>query len=133
MLEFPFVAILLLVPLVYVVVGAAEVQRAAFAVTQATREAGRAFVTTTSGDPDARARVAAGLAMRDQGLEPPASGVRVSCSPDCTSPGSRVAVAVDEAVALPLLPRTILGRPVGTVVVHGRHVETIDDYREPLP
>nr|MBA2464590.1 hypothetical protein [Nocardioidaceae bacterium] len=44
LVEVTWLAILLLVPLVYVVLGVFEVQRASFGSTSAARAAGRAFV-----------------------------------------------------------------------------------------
>ena len=68
-IEFVFVAILVLVPLVYFVVAVASVQRSTLAVTQAAREAGRAFATANStAEGVERARAAVRLALADQGL-----------------------------------------------------------------
>ncbi|GAA3399122.1 hypothetical protein [Cryptosporangium minutisporangium] len=67
--EFVFVGVLLLVPLLYLVLALSEIQRNAFAVTQAAREAGRAYVTAD--DPStapARAGYAVRLALADQNL-----------------------------------------------------------------
>ncbi len=130
MVEFTFLAVLLLVPLSYIVVAAFTVQKAAFAVTAATREAGRAFVTSgTSGDAEARARAAAELAMRDQGLTLPAAGLRIHCSAECLTPGATVSVDLDYAVALPLVPRALGGRPLAAIRVHGHHTEVVDRFR----
>ena len=49
-LEFVMVAVVLMVPLVYVLLTVFQLQRAAFAVSAAAREAGRAYVTAESGD-----------------------------------------------------------------------------------
>ena len=132
MVEFTFLAVLLLVPLAYVVVAAFTVQRAAFAVTAATREAGRAFVTTPAGgDPDARAAAAAALALRDQGLTLVPGTLAISCeAAPCLTPGARVRVALDYTVELPLLPRALAGQPLGGIVVRGRHAQVVDEYRE---
>ena len=65
--EFVFLAVLLMVPLVYVMLGVFDVQRAAFGVTEAARQAGRTFVT--SGCDGARAQSAAALALHDQGID----------------------------------------------------------------
>jgi Flp pilus assembly protein TadG len=59
-IEFVFVAVLVMVPLVYLVVAVASVQRSELAVSQAAREAGRAFATAESAPqalPRARAAV----------------------------------------------------------------------------
>lgn len=128
--EFIFLGLLLLIPLVYIIVAASTVQRAAYGVTAATREAGRAFVTAGEGaDPYAQAEAAAALAMRDQGLVLPAAGLRISCAEDCGTPGGRVDVTLDYPVALPLAPRALLSRPLASIVVHGRHGEVLDRFR----
>lgn len=132
MVEFVFLGVLLLVPLAYIIVAALTVQKSAFGVTAATREAGRAFVTTTDGDPTARAQAAAALAMRDQGLDLPAGALQVTCDGDCLAPGARVHVSLDYSVDLPLLPRALAGHPVGSIVVHGRHTEIVDEFK-PVP
>ena len=132
LIEFPFLGVLLLIPLAYVILAALTVQKAAFAVTAATREAGRAYVTTTTGDPAARAEAAARLAMRDQGLDLPAGALRIDCDGECGSPGTTVRVGLDYVAALPFVPR-ILGTPSAGVAVHARHAQVVDTYREPLP
>ena len=83
--EFVFVAVLVLVPLVYFIVAVASVQRSVLAVTQAAREAGRAFATADStADGVDRARAAVRLALGDQGLPDDAQvryvPVSVACS-----------------------------------------------------
>lgn len=131
MVEFTFLAVLLLVPLAYVVVGAFTVQKAAFAVTAATREAGRAFVTADSAaTADARAHAAGALAMRDQGLSLPDGALKITCGdPECLLPGNAVTVELDYAVALPLVPHALGGRPLAAIRVHGHHVEVVDQFR----
>ena len=69
LIEFVFIAVLILIPLVYFVVAIASVQRSTVAVTHAAREAGRAFATADSTDQGVqRAEVAVRLALADQGL-----------------------------------------------------------------
>lgn len=133
LVEFTFLAVLLLVPLVHVVTAVFTVQKAAFAVTAATREAGRAFVTTTDGDPDARAAAAASLALRDQGLTLPSGALHLTCEGACGTPGTTVRVALDYTVVLPLVPRALGGHPLGGILVRGRHVEIVDEFRPALP
>ena len=56
-IEFVFVAVIVMVPLVYLIIAVATVQRSELAVSQAAREAGRAFATADSAaDGPARAR-----------------------------------------------------------------------------
>jgi len=69
--EFVFIALVVFLPLVYVVAGFSAVQRGVFASTEAAREAGRAIGTA----PDAasglaQAERAAQLAVQDQSVNP---------------------------------------------------------------
>ncbi|MEP6462093.1 MAG: hypothetical protein ABJC62_01465 [Frankiaceae bacterium] len=132
LIEFTFLSVLMLVPLAYLVLAVFSVQRAAFAVTAATRDAGRAFVTTTDGDPTARAQAAATLALRDQGLSLPAGALRITCETDCRTPGSAVYVALDYIVVLPVVPPALGGHSLGGIAVRGRHTELIDEFRPAL-
>jgi Flp pilus assembly protein TadG len=132
-IEFTFLSVLLLVPLVYVVLSASQVQRTAYAATEAARDAGRAYVRADSaGQGERRAYAAARLAFADQGLDLPMDAVRISCSADpCLTPGSRVTVAIRARAVLPGVPS--LGRGVASVAVDARHVEVVDAFREVPP
>lgn len=123
-LEFVMVAVVLMVPLVYVLLTVFQLQRAAFAVSAAAREAGRAYVTAESGDTaDARAQTAADLALADQLPGSPAANVGVSAGPPELDPGESVTVTVTYNVTLPL------SGGLATIPVTGKHVATVDRYR----
>ena len=80
LVEFTFIAIVVFVPLVYIVAGFSAVQRGVFASTAAAREAGRAMGAAP--DPvtgAARAEAAARLAVQGQSVE--ATDVRIGCGP----------------------------------------------------
>ena len=116
--EFVTVAVVLMVPLVYVLLTVFAVQRAAFAVTNAAREAGRAYVTAPSGNTaDARAQAAADLALADQLPGAPRADLALDGTLD---PGTAVTVTVTYDVA-------VLG--VGRFPVTATHVATVDRYR----
>lgn len=133
--EFVFLAVVVLIPLVYLVAAVAAVQRSALAVTQAARDAGRAFaMSNTVGEARDRVAVAVRLAFADQGL--PADGTLrfVRAGGQCTAstisprlmPGAEFTVCVTRRVRLPGVPSLISGRSirvVGTFLVH------VDDYR----
>ena len=75
LVEFCFLAVLLLVPMVYLVVVLGRVQAAALAAETAAREAGRAFVTAQDdGSAGLRATAAAAIAFSDQGFDPSTQG-----------------------------------------------------------
>ena len=138
-IEFVFVAVLILIPLVYFVVAVASVQRSRVAVTHAAREAGRAFATADSTDQGLqRAEVAVRLALADQGLSDDAIVRYVAADRTCESgmitpslnPSAKFAVCVIRHASLPAVPSLISGRGITTV---GRYVLHIDDYRVVAP
>ena len=132
--EFVLFSLLLLVPFTYVLLTVFQVQRAAYATTEAAREAGRAFVTAPSAA-EAQRRVgeAVALALRDQGLPPTGLDVRISCSRQpCLTPGGTVTVTIQDQVALPWVP-ALLGRPAASVTVRAVHVQTVDAFRPARP
>ena len=70
-IEFVFVAVLVLVPLIYLIVAVAVVQRSRLATTNAARDVGRAIATAgTAGQAEARAQAALQIALHSQGLRP---------------------------------------------------------------
>ncbi|MGN6780685.1 MAG: hypothetical protein ACTHJH_04220 [Marmoricola sp.] len=135
-LEFVWLALLLMVPLVYVVVAVLDTQRAAFAASTAARSAGRAFVTA----PDQatarlRAQAAVRLAFADQGIADQPADLAISCRPEpaaCLSPGSVVTVEVTSAARLPLMPDA-LGRTAPAIRVSARHSAPYGTFREARP
>ena len=112
-IEFVWLAILLLVPLVYVVLAVFDTQRTSYATSTAARSAGRAFITSPDeASAHVRARAAARLAFEDQGIGGAPMRLVIRCSPDpanCLSPGSVVAVEVRSSVDLPLMPDALGG------------------------
>ena len=133
-LEFLFLAVLLMVPLVYLLLTVFTVQRAAYAVSSASREAGRVFVSADSAALGrARAEQATAIVLRDSGLTAAAAGLDLTCSAQpCLTPGATVTVVLTYAVELPLAP-AVLTDAVSTggasIPVTGRHVEVVDRFR----
>jgi len=131
--EFSWLAILLMVPLVYVMLAVFDVQRASYGATAATRAAGRAFIIVPDGmsEDDARARAfeAARLAMKDQGIDLSPGQLTISCNPACLQPGSTVTVTLDTEVRLPLIPHALGGEPPA-IQISASHTEPYGDYRE---
>ena len=116
--EFVFIALVVFVPLVYLVAGFSAVQRGVFAATEAAREAGRALGTAP--DPvtgQARARAAVAIAVADQSVQ--ASDVVLGYAPvgagcdgpaayrPALTPGEEFTVCVTVTVRIPLLPQFI--------------------------
>lgn len=104
--EFTFLAVLLMVPVVYFVVTVGQIQGGSFAVVGAADQAAKAFVAR-SALPDARAAAerAVFLALGDYGHAPDQANVEVACDrADCLSAGAKVTVTVSLDVPLPLMP-----------------------------
>ena len=131
LIEFVGLAVLLLVPLVYALLSVFSVQRAAFAVTQAAREAGRAYATSPSTSAAGeRAAYAAQLALSSQGVRerpslryaPAGSGCSASRADGAASlrPGARFVVCVRTQAALPL---------GGSIAVNGQYAVAVDSFR----
>jgi hypothetical protein len=129
--EFLFLGVLLMVPLVYVVLAVFTVQRAAYGVTAAAREAGRAYATAADDSAGyARAEAAAEVALVDHGLHLQPGQLAIECdSSPCLTPGGTIDVSVDMDVSLPFLPRVFHGRAPASIGVNGHHVAHVDDYR----
>jgi Flp pilus assembly protein TadG len=134
--EFVFVAVIVMVPLVYLVVAVAVVQRSQLAVSQAAREAGRAFATAdTAAEAQTRAGAAVHLALRDQGLSDDVTVRYVPAGQSCTgastttprlAAGAVFTVCVIRSVDIPAVPRFLSGKGITSI---GEYVVHIDDYR----
>ncbi len=124
--EFVVLAVVVMVPLVYVVLVILQVHAGTYAVVTAAREAGRAYVSsdnTTAGS--ARARAAAKVALADQGFAEPQLRVRCTDGP-CLAPGSRVQIQVATSIAIPLTP---YGDGRWSIPVSAGHEVAVDTYR----
>ncbi|MDQ1744523.1 MAG: hypothetical protein QOE23_2862 [Pseudonocardiales bacterium] len=135
-IEFVFVALLVLVPLVYLIVAVAVVQRGRLATTNAARDVGRAIATSaTATQAEVRAQAALRAALHGQGFTPAEVEVRyVAAGADCggpatapsLAPASVFAVCVIRHQPLPAVPSVLAGRGV-TII--GRYLVHVDDFR----
>ncbi|CAN5196962.1 hypothetical protein BH20ACT5_BH20ACT5_15230 [soil metagenome] len=135
-IDFTFLAIIVIIPLLYLVIGFSAVQRGIFAATAGAREAGRAVATAE--DPATgmqRAQYAAELAVEDQSVD--LEGLTVAYAPagaDCAAagsyqptlvPGERFVVCVTVVIRVPGLPDFI-----ETNTATGMFVVERDRFRE---
>jgi hypothetical protein len=138
--ELLVVMLTLLVPLVYVMVVMADVQRALLATSSAAREAGRVYVTGADRvDAERRAGVAYREVLATYGMRPgdPGTGMRlrVGCPAEAGSgcargfgPGAEVEVEVTYRVPVARVP--FLGAVAGPgVTVGATHHTRVDRYR----
>ena len=104
--EFTFLGLLLMVPVVYFIITVGQIQGGSFAVVGAADQAVKVFVAQRD-EPSGRAAAeqAAILAMADYGHPAENARVDVSCDPgDCMAAGSAVTVTVHLSVPLPFVP-----------------------------
>lgn len=104
--EFTFLALLLMVPLVYFIITMGQIQGGSFAVVGAADQAAKVYVA----QPDAvsahrAAEQAALIALADYGHPAGNAQITTSCNPaDCQVAGTAVTVTVNLRVPLPFVP-----------------------------
>ncbi|MBG6181360.1 hypothetical protein [Arthrobacter sp. CAN_A1] len=127
--EFVFLGLVLLVPVIYFVLTVGQLQAGSFAVVGAADQAAKIYVTEESApDAAARARQAALLVLNDFGFDPSSAEIDIRCSGDCLTPGSSVTVEVRLGVTLPFLPAS---RGVGdsAVAVEASATQLVERFR----
>ena len=104
--EFTFLAFLLMVPLVYFVITVGQIQGGSFAVVGAADQAAKVYVAQPdAGSAQAAAEQAVALALSDFGHQAGRATMSTLCSPaDCQAAGSTVTVTVNLSVPLPFMP-----------------------------
>lgn len=131
LIEFVGLGVLLLVPLIYLLLSVFSVQRAAFAVTQAAREAGRAYATApSSAAARERADYAARLALTSQGVDAAASVRFAPVGSGCAASGADGAASLTPGARFVVCVRTQASLPLGgAITVNGQYAVTVDSYR----
>ena len=138
-MEFVFVSVVALIPLVYLLAAVSVVQRSQLAVSQAAREAGRAFATSDSAAAaPPRVEAAVRMAFAAHGLPADATVRFVAAGAPCTgvavepvlAPGATFTVCVSRTVRVPGVPRMVEGRGVESV---GRYTLHVDEFRTVPP
>lgn len=130
--EFVVLAVLMLIPLVYLVMTMARLQAGAYAVSQAAREAGRAFVTAESGEvAGGRAEAAARIAFLDHAFGTEGRLVVECDGTPCLRPEGRVETTATVRVPLPLVPTFVRDVVPLSVPVTASHLSTVDRFRGP--
>ena len=130
--EFVFLAIVLMVPVVYLVLTLAAVQAGAFAAEAVARDASRAAVVagvdslrdgasnaTAEREASQRAHDIAAMTLEDFHLTEQDATVRLACSTQpCLTPGSDVTVDVTVTVSLPGIGALVPGAQI-SLTSHG--------------
>lgn len=127
--EFVGLAVVLLVPLVYLVVVLGRVQAGAYAVEAAARSAARVYAGAASQEQAAgQARAAVTLALGDHGFAAdPDDVTQVTCeATPCLQPEARVRVRVRVEVSLPGVPAPLAAVVPVQVPVEAESVAVVD-------
>ena len=137
LIEFIWLGLLLLVPLVYILLTVFDAQRGAFGASSASRAAGRAFVLAPDQETaQERAEQAARIALEDQDVDYDGDvSVVITCDPEpheCLTAGSMITVEVVVQQPLPLVP-SALGASAPSVRLSSTHVEPYGTFREDRP
>ncbi|MCA1781399.1 MAG: TadE/TadG family type IV pilus assembly protein [Dermatophilaceae bacterium] len=126
--EFVFLTVVVLVPLIYLVLSVARIQAGTYAVTQAAREAGRAYVTAEAGEnAAARAYAAADIAFADFDF---VGVLEIDCDgAPCLRPEGRIITRAAVSVPLPLVPDFARAVVPLQIPVSSTSVSTVDRFR----
>lgn len=128
-LEFVFLGLLLLVPVVYLILTAGQLQAGSFAAVGAADQAAKVYVAAESaGQADSQARQAALLVLSDFGFDHSAAVIGIRCSAECLTPGSSVTVDVLLTVPLPLTA-TMAGPGVSAATVDSTATQLVERFR----
>nr|WP_317616972.1 hypothetical protein [Arthrobacter globiformis] len=106
-MEFTFLGLLLMVPVVYFIITVGQLQGGSFAVVGAADQAAKVFVAQSdAASGRAAAEQATMVALADYGHPAGNASVEIHCDSggDCTAAGSAVTVTVRLTVPLPLAP-----------------------------
>ena len=139
LMEFSMLGITVLIPLLWIILIVFEIQRAMYGVSAAAREATRAFTLQEDvASAQESARLAATLAMEDQGLEGFAvpdvtcgNGNGDISASYCLQPGSTAHIDIEYNVELPFVPEMFdidLNIPVSS-----QHTTPFGQYRSGDP
>ncbi len=132
-IEVVFLAVLLLIPTMYILIALLRLQAATLAVAQAARDAGRLIETSTSGSVgEPLIRAVAGQDLQDQGITPDTMTVRaVASGSDCRQapavapsyqPGATYDLCVIAQITLPGVPTVLSGSHNTVTGVYTVHI-----------
>lgn len=135
-IEVIFLAVLVLIPVLYLLISLVRIQSATLAVTQAARDAGRAIDTApTIDDGIARAREIAAIDLADQNIPTDSITLQfVSPGAACTAentvtpslaPGAVYDLCVTTALTLPGIPSIVTGRNNTATGIYTVHISEL--------
>lgn len=127
--EFVVLALVLMVPVAYLVITLGRLHAGSYAASAGARAAARAFTTAVTADQaPGRARAALDLALADQGFtDADATTTTTDCEePGCLVPDAAVRVEVEVLVPLPFVPPLLRAAVPAAVPVRASGVAVVD-------
>lgn len=114
--EFIFLSVLLLIPVIYLLLVVSAVQSASYATAAIADQSARLAATAPNAETaHARTNSSAQLIASDYGLNPEQVDLTLNCTnTPCSTPGTSITATVEVTVGLPLVP-TFLGTPTSVV------------------
>ncbi|TLP96038.1 hypothetical protein FEF26_09620 [Nesterenkonia salmonea] len=104
--EFLALAVMLLIPSVWFLIGVSQIQAATYAAVGAADQATKMYIGSEA-QAETRAQrseAAVHAALADFNISPDQATITRTCSEDCEQPGSLVRYEIDVRVPLPLVP-----------------------------
>ena len=134
LIELSWLAIILIVPLLWIVVSVFEVQQGAFATSAAARAAGRAYaLAPDDATGEQRARDVVRQVLADQGAPGQQASVEITCEApagNCHVGTAVITVRVDSGVDLPFFPAVFGGEGKPSFSLDASHTVPIGQYVE---
>ncbi|GAA2001159.1 hypothetical protein [Brevibacterium samyangense] len=125
--EFVFVTVVLLVPVVYLVVALAQIQGGSFATHAAAVNAARAAARYPD-SAEVRADLMTRMHFEDFGLEEVHWSIDLDCSADCRAAGTYVTATVEARIPVPGTPLLFGADSAPHVTVRGSHSDVVSPH-----
>lgn len=127
--EFIFLSVLLMIPVVYLVLTLGQLQGGAYAVVGAADQAAKVYVGNgdESGSQQA-AEQAVILAVEDMGFAAADAQLQITCAGDCSAPGSVIHATVRLRVPLPIVS-ALPGVRLDAAIVEASATQKVGRYR----
>lgn len=128
--EFIGLAVLLMIPLIYLVITLSQVQAGSYAATSAADQAAKVYLQgAVDSDRSAAAYQAATTTASDYGITVDRVSLELRCSDgDCATPGSTLTATVTIRVPMPLIP-SFLGSQLSVATVDSSTTIAISEYQ----
>lgn len=127
--EFVFLAVLLMIPVAYLILTVGQIQGGSYAVVGAADQAAKVYVQQADeGASLSAAEQAVAMAVTDMGFDPAQATLTISCEGGCLTPGAIVRAHVSLKVDLPLIT-AIPGANLSAATVESSSTQKVGRFR----